>query len=129
MNKILKLSLLFCWILTAVNLSANSKSSDQVVNTVALAKQADNKAHVTLTGVIVKRDGNYFIRDLTGQIKLDFPPAKKIDVTTNVNVIITGKIKTNLLRLITKNIEPTVRVNSLKIAQPLSDTEKSLDNK
>lgn len=129
MSKILKLSLSICCLLTSFYLSADSKDSNQIANTVVLAKQADNKAQVTLTGVIIQRDGNYFLRDLTGQIKLDFPPAKKITVITNQKVKITGKIKTNLLRLVTKNVEPTVRVRSLEVVQNTSDTSACVDKK
>lgn len=121
MSKILKFSVIVCCILSSFYLLADSKNPDHPAITVALAKQADNKTHVTLTGFIIQRDGNYFLRDLTGQIKLDFPPAKNIKIITNAKVKITGKIKTNLLRLITKSIEPTVRVSSLEIVLSLPD--------
>ena len=129
MSKVLKLSLaIFCF-LASFYISAGSKDSDQTVNTVASAKQADNKAQVTLTGIIIQRDGNYFLRDLTGQIKLDFPHSKNITIVTNQKVKITGKIKTNLLRLVTKSVEPTVRVRSLEIIQNASDVSADTDKK
>ena len=130
MSKVLKLSLAIFCLLASFYISAGSKDSDQTVNTVASAKQADNKAQVTLTGIIIQRDGNYFLRDLTGQIKLDFPKEKNIAIVTNARVKITGKIKTNLLRLVTKSIEPTVRVRSLEVvpvnSDALTDTVKKL---
>ncbi|MEI6055137.1 MAG: NirD/YgiW/YdeI family stress tolerance protein [Lentisphaerota bacterium] len=121
MAKIIKFAIICCCLLTSVYLSAESRDSDQTLNTVASAKQADNKAQVILTGVIIQRDGNYFLRDLTGQIKLDFPPSKNITIVTNQKVKITGKIKTNLLRLVTKSVEPTVRVRSLEVIQNASE--------
>lgn len=121
MGKALKLSLAVFCLLASFYISAGSKDSDQTVNTVASAKQADNKAQVTLTGIIIQRDGNYFLRDLTGQIKLDFPRSKNITIVTNQKVKITGKIKTNLLRLVTKSVEPTVRVRSLEVIQNTPD--------
>lgn len=129
MSKILKFSLsIFCF-LTALYISAASNAPDQIANTVAQAKQADNKAQVILTGVIIQRNGNYFLRDLTGQIKLDFPPTKKITIITNSKVKITGKIKTNLLRLVTKSVEPTVRVRSLEVVQSSSDASADTNKK
>ena len=121
MSKVLKLSLAICCLLASFYISAESRDSDQTLNTVASAKQADNKAQVILTGVIIQRDGNYFLRDLTGQIKLDFPPSKNITIVTNQKVKITGKIETNLLRLVTKSVEPTVRVRSLEVIQNASE--------
>lgn len=107
---------------------AEENGSGMNITTVAMAKQSDNKAQVALTGVIVQRDGNYYLRDITGQIKLDFPPAKKITVITNARVRITGKIKTNLLRLLTKSVDPTVRVRTLEVvpidSEDSSDTDK-----
>jgi len=129
MNKFLKFSLFIFCFLTALYLSAASNDSDQIANTVAQAKQADNKAQVVLTGVIIQRDGNYFLRDLTGQIKLDFPPAKRITIITNSKVKITGKIRTNLLRLVSKSVEPTVRVRSLEVVKSPSDASADTNKK
>jgi len=99
-------------------MAANQDPTNQTINTVALVNQADSKEHVELTGTLTKKSSAYYLKDSTGEVKLDIPTDKNITVPAEgTNVKIYGKIKTNLLRAVSKSIAPVVRVQKIEVLQ------------
>ncbi len=113
-----------CFIMATCLIAATDNVSNQTINTVALVKQADSKEHVELIGVLVKKGNDYYLKDSTGEVKLDIPAGRNIKIPSEgAQVKLTGKIKTNILRAISKKINPVVRVRNIETLETQVQTQ------
>jgi len=91
-------------------------TEDSVINTVALAQKAPNKADVELIGKIIeKAKDRYVLRDQTGEVNLEIADTRKItDLPPGKIVKVIGRVKTNYLRYINNSyFTTTIKVRKI----------------
>ncbi|HBM15915.1 MAG TPA: hypothetical protein DD381_06185 [Lentisphaeria bacterium] len=126
MSRYFKFAFVLFFLFSYHYLNAEDKpsSSENTALSVTQARMADNKAKVILIGMIVQRDHDYYLRDLTGQVKLEIPRKIMSQINMASKVRIEGIIKTNFLRYISKSVDPTIRVKSIEIFKPKPKTSE-----